>query len=297
MEIAGGVAKLLGLLRWEEIATMEIRISMDGLERITLTDGMIKTLCNPTHWQEVSTLLIDGSCLSLESHDNFMDHMQELQVLAVFNPKFTSITSSLLKMDKLLVLLLRSCNLLEDIAHIQKLQTLKVLEISGASQIKSLPEELFDGMTDLQSLNLSGLEIQTLPSLSNLKKLCLLILRRCSCLNKLPSLKELINLEILDLSSASSFVKFIDPTLSFLSNIQMIDLSGTAIGRLPKFHHLQNLTRILLRDCCSIHMLPNLQHLPSLQILDLSGAITFNKFNCISMASLDDFRILDLSNT
>ncbi|TXG66057.1 hypothetical protein EZV62_007332 [Acer yangbiense] len=268
-----------------------------GLGRITQTDSMIKTLCNPKHWQKVSTLLIDGSCLPLESHDSFLDCMQELQVLAVFNPKFTSITSSLLKMDKLLVLLLRSCNLLEDIAHIKKLRKLEVLEIFGASQIKSLPEELFDGMTDLQSLNLSGLEIQTLPSLSNLKKLRLLILRCCSCLNKLPSLKELINLEILDLSGASSFVRFIDPTLSFLSNIQMIDLSSTAIGRLPKFHHLQNLTRILLRDCCSIHMLPNLQHLPSLQILDLSGAITFNKFNYISMASLDDFRILDLSKT
>ncbi|TXG66071.1 hypothetical protein EZV62_007346 [Acer yangbiense] len=268
-----------------------------GLGRITQTDGMIKTLCNPKHWQKVSTLLIDGSCLPLESHDTFLDRIQELQVLAVFNPKFTSIISSFLKMDKLHVLLLRSCNLLEDMAHINKLRKLEVLEISGASQIKSLPEELFDRMTDLQSLNLSRLEIQTLPSLSNLKKLRLLILRRCSCLNKLPSLKELINLEILDLSGASSFVRFIDPTISFLSNIQMIDLSGTAIGRLPKFHRLQNLTRILLRDCCSIRMLPNLQHLPSLQILDLSGAITFNKFNYISMASLDDFRILDLSKT
>ncbi|KAK3200768.1 hypothetical protein Dsin_024183 [Dipteronia sinensis] len=248
-----------------------------SLGRITQTDGMIKTLCNPKHWQKVSTLLIDGSCLPLESHDSFLDCMQELQVLAVFNPKFTLITSSLLKTDKLFVLLLRSCNLLEDIAHIMELKTLKVLEISGASQIKSLPEELFDGMTDLQSLNLSGLEIKTLPSLSNLKKLHLLILRRCSCLNKLPSLKQLINLEIIDLSGASSFVRFIDPTLLFLSNIQMIDLSGTAIGR--------------------IHMLPNLQQLPSLQILDLPGAITFNKFNYISMASLDDFRILDLSKT
>ncbi|KAK0601694.1 hypothetical protein LWI29_026554 [Acer saccharum] len=280
-----GLASVLGNGEWE------------GLGRIRQTEGMIKTLCNPKHWQKVSTLLIDGSCLSLESHDSFLDCMQELQVLAVFNPKFTSITSSLVKMDKLLVLLLRSCNLLEDIAHIKKLKTLKVLEISGASQIKSLPEELFDGMTDLQSLNLSGLEIQTLPSLSNLKKLRLLILRRCSCLNKLPSLKELINLEILDLSGASSFVRFIDPTLSFLSNIQMIDLSGTAIVRLPKFKDLPNLTQILLRDCCGIHMLPNLQQLPSLQILDLSGAITLNKFNCISMASLDDFRILDLSKT
>ncbi|TXG66076.1 hypothetical protein EZV62_007351 [Acer yangbiense] len=268
-----------------------------GLGQITQRDGMIKTLCNPKHWQKVSTLLIDGSCLPLESHDTFLDCMQELQVLAVFNPKFTSIISSLLKMDKLLVLLLRSCNLLEDMAHIKQLKTLEVLEISGASQIKSLPEELFDGMTDLQSLNLSGLEIQTLPSLSNLKKLRLLILRHCSCLNKLPSLKELVNLEILDLSGASSFVRFIDQTLSFLSNIQMIDLSGTAIGRLPKFHCLQNLTRILFRDCCNLHMLPNLQQLPRLQILDLSGAITFNKFNYISMASMYDFRILDLSKT
>ncbi|KAK4852425.1 hypothetical protein QYF36_023952 [Acer negundo] len=280
-----GMASVFGSGEWK------------GLGRITQTDGMIKTLCNPKNWQKVSTLLIDGSCLPLESHDTFLDCKQELQVLAVFNAKFTSITSSLLKMDKLLVLLLRSCNLLEDIAHIKKLRKLEVLEISGASQIKSLPEQLFDGMTDLQSLNLSGLEIQTLPSLSNLKKLRLLILRRCSCLNKLPSLKELINLEILDLSGASSFVRFNDQTLSFLSNIQMIDLSGTAIGRLPKFNHLPNLTLILLRDCCSIHMLPNLQQLPRLQILDLSGAITFNKFNCISMASLDDFRILDLSKT
>ncbi|KAK2639161.1 hypothetical protein Ddye_026956 [Dipteronia dyeriana] len=267
------------------------------LGRVARMDGMIKTLCNPRNWEKNTALLIDGSRLSREVHPTFFNSIEGLRVLAVFKGRCKSLASFLSKMEKLLVLVLRSCDLLDDITHINQLKTLKVLEISGDSHLMSMPSNLFDEITDLQSLNLSGLQIETLPSISKLSELRVLILRGCSRLKKLQSLRGLGKLQILDISDATSFQRFDDPTLSVLPKIQMINLSNTNIQSLPEFDELQNLTQVFLSGCCSLCILPTLQLLTSLKILDLSGAIMFKTFTDESVEQLDQLRILDLSKT
>ncbi|TXG67093.1 hypothetical protein EZV62_008368 [Acer yangbiense] len=289
---------LLGFSGTATVRLFSVFKDNESLGRVTWMDGMIKTLCNPNNWEKNTTLLIDGSRLSREVHQTFFDSIKGLEVLAVFNGRCKSLASSLSKMKKLLVLVLRSCDLLDDITdHINKLKTLKVLEISGASSFKSMPDKLFDGMTNLQSLNLSGLQMETLPSFSKLSELLVLILRGCSRLEKLQSLRGLEKLQILDISDATSFERFDDPTLSVLPKIQMIHLSNTNIQLLPEFDKLQDLTQIFLRGCHKLCILPTLQLLKSLQILDLSGAIMFQKFTDESIEHLEQLRILDLSKT
>ncbi|KAK0601839.1 hypothetical protein LWI29_027931 [Acer saccharum] len=236
---------LLGFSGTATVRLFSVFKDDESLGRVTWMDGMIKTLCNPNNWEKNTTLLIDGSRLSREVHQTFFDSIKGLEVLAVFNGRCKSLASSLSKMKKLLVLVLRSCDLLDDITdHINKLKTLKVLEISGACSFKSMPDKLFDGMTNLQSLNLSGLQMETLPSFSKLSELLVLILRGCSRLEKLQSLRGLEKLQILDISDATSFERFDDPTLSVLPKIQMIHLSNTNIQLLPEFDKLQDLTQI-----------------------------------------------------
>ncbi|KAK3199150.1 hypothetical protein Dsin_022565 [Dipteronia sinensis] len=165
-------------------------------------------------------------------------------------------------MEKLLVLVLRSCDLLDDITHINKLKTLKVLEISGdshlvsipdklfngmtnlqslnlsrldisgASSLKSMPINLFDGITNLQSLNLSGLQMETLPSFSKLSELRVLILRGCSRLEKLQSLRGLGKLQTLDPSESIMFKIFTDESIEHLDQLRILDLSKTSISKL-----------------------------------------------------------------
>lgn len=256
------------------------------LRRISPLDGTIRTVCNPKKLQEVLTLLIDGSRLCREDHRTFFNLMPELQVLAIFKPRFKSLMSSSFEMEKLLkrltVLVLRNCDTLEDITGIKELKTLAVLEISGASSLKSNPDELFDGMTQLQSLNLSGCLMKSLPSLPKLTKLRFLILRQCSCLEYMPSLKKLHDLEIIDLSGATSLSSFQQLDFSSHTNLQMVDLSYTQIPWLPKFTDLKHLSRILLRGCRKLLILPSFQKLRSLKILDLSE-VGFSNFTEIKL--------------
>jgi hypothetical protein len=74
-------------------------------------------------WKKVSTLLIDGRRLYREVPDKFFDPMQQLQVLVIFNPTFRSLPSSLSKMGKLLLLVLRGCDPLENIDPIKGLES------------------------------------------------------------------------------------------------------------------------------------------------------------------------------
>ncbi|KAK9274885.1 hypothetical protein L1049_022139 [Liquidambar formosana] len=252
------------------LANVFIDAKWEGLGRITPMDGMIKTPCDAKNWQKISTLLLDGKRLRREFPEIFFQGMQGLQVLALFNPRLKSLPLSLSKMQKLRVLVFRGCDLLENINIIRKLEMLTVLEISGAC---SIPDDLFKQISNLQSLNLSAVQITVLPSsLFTLSGLRWLILRGCTCLETLPSLKALKNLEVLDLSGAISFKKFKDLTFSSVPKLQMLDLSQTQIKILPFFKNNRRLTRLLLSSCSCIKVLPNLIALLGLQIIDLSGA-------------------------
>ena len=130
-----------------------------GLGIVTTTDDMIKT-----RWDKVSTLLIDGSRLCREVPETFLQQMHGLQALAIFNPNFKSLPSILSKLDKLHMLVVRDCDKLENIDDIRELKSLIILEISGASSVKIIKDDVFNKMPHLQILNFSVLQVQLLPS-------------------------------------------------------------------------------------------------------------------------------------
>ncbi|KAF2308871.1 hypothetical protein GH714_022411 [Hevea brasiliensis] len=275
----------------------------EGLGRITHTDGMIKTLHSGKKGEKIYTLMIDGSRLSREVPEMFFQHLLELKVLVFFGPRFKLLPSSLSKMDNLRILVLRGCDLLEDISYIKELKTLSALEISNASALKTIPENLFEQMSHLRSLNLSALSIKSLPSILNLKELRWLILRQCSRLQDLPKLQAFTNLEVLDLCGATSFKRFQDKNFAPLQKLQTLDLSNTKVERLPifqdreKFPSLKNLKRLLLNCCDHLTRLPSLKPLSGLQILDLSGSVMLKEINEESFEEKDNLKTLNLSGT
>ncbi|KAK0602480.1 hypothetical protein LWI29_033813 [Acer saccharum] len=270
----------------------------ESLGGVTRMNGMIKTLCNPKCWEENYTLLIDHTHLCQGDNQTFsINSMKELKVLAVFKAKCESpLISSLSEMDKLLVLVLRSCDLPDGITHINKLKTLKVLEISFSPI--SLPDELFDGMTDLQSLNLSGLQMKSLSSLSNLHELRSLILRQFSHLEEVESLKELVKLEILDLSSASSLKSMPSNLFDEITNLQSLNLSGLKlIESFPSFSKLSKLRVLMLKSCSCLQKLQSLRGLGELQILDISDSTSFESFEDKTLSVLPKIQMINLSRT
>ncbi|KAK9984747.1 hypothetical protein SO802_034272 [Lithocarpus litseifolius] len=288
-----------------------------GIGRVASGEGMIKTPYGPKNCNRVCTLMIDGSCLSGEVLDTTFDKpMEELKVLAIFNPRFRSLPSFLLpktddpipkpktddpnekKKPSLRLLVLRGCDQLKNIDQIKYHKDLIVLEISGASSLEEIPDDFFLNMQQLESLNLSAVPFKSLPSsLSNLTKLRRLILKECSELKILPNLKKLTNLEVLDLSGSTSLVKITDKCLKQLQNLQMLDLSQTQINHLPILKDLKSLTRLILKNCKSITRLSRFELLTSLHNLGLSGSTLLKQIHDDSFKKKDGLKVLDLSES
>ncbi|KAG6683696.1 hypothetical protein I3842_12G026700 [Carya illinoinensis] len=280
-----GLARVLDESIWE------------GFGTVAPSDDMIMTPRIHPRQSNVSTLLIHGSRLSGAEPETFFKPMLGLQNLAIINPRFKSLPPSLSEMEKLQMLVLRGCDQLQNIDDIQQLKSLIVLEISDACFLENITDDLFEQMTNLRSLNFCGVPIKTLPSsLSKLSQLHWLILRRCSSLESLPSLKAHTNLEVLDLSGSTSLLKLIDKTFSYLKKLHFLDFSQTSIKRLPILGKLENLTRLLLRDCKLIR-LPSFKALPALQYLELSASNMLKEIGGEFSENKDKLQILDLSKT
>ncbi|XP_057463240.1 putative disease resistance protein At4g19050 [Actinidia eriantha] len=271
-----------------------------GLGRITHKNGVIKTL----HWgkrPKFSTLLFDGNSLRKEFPCNFLQsnqEYQELQVLALFNPTLNTLSASSSMMRNLSMLVLRGCHFMEKIDSALTSDQLTVLEISGPSSLTSIPDEFFKHMPKLRSLNLSTLLIDSLPSsLYELREIRWLILRGCSHLKKLKSLRSFKDLTVLDLSGATSLESIHDTNFSYYRELQMLNFSETKIKTIPLVNSLRNLTHLLLSGCTELNRLRGINSVDTLQVLDLSGASKFKEFHDQSLENIVGLKILDLSGT
>ncbi|XVF13710.1 hypothetical protein REPUB_Repub08aG0230900 [Reevesia pubescens] len=285
-----------------ETSNLGLASVLDGknrkvFERMAPDDGMMKTVGVNKKGESVSSLLIDGSRLCREVPDAFFQAKQNLEVLALFYPRLTSLPESISKMENLLILVVRGCYLLNDIERIKDLKALVVLEISGSPFLKEMSKELFANMSQLRSLNLSALGIESLPDLSNLTELRRLVLRKCSFLVELPKLANLKKLEVIDLSGCSSLKKIQEKSFKSFEELRVIDFSETKIEKLPIVQTLKNLTLLLVRGCDQLSGLRLMKHLPSLKVFDVSGAIRIKEIQYDCFDDTDNFRILDLSKT
>ncbi|KAM5559058.1 putative disease resistance protein [Rosa sericea] len=303
MVVMGGIIlSITGHCRREFNATARLGLAnvfedekWKSLGMLAHTDRMIKSPSSHKTWEKVSTLVMDGHCIDREVPVTCFQRMEALQVLMLIKPRFKSLPVSLVDIKNLSILVLRFCDRLEKIDPIQEFQSLSVLEISGATLLEMIPDDFFEKMSNLRSLNLSEANVKSLPSsLFNKSELRWLILRGCSQLKTLPSLKSLGKLKVLDLSGATSFSRFRDKTFAPLQKLHTINLSNSQITRLPFLHHNDELNQLLLGGCASLNRLPTLNTIPRLQILDLSGATGLKE---IQFEPLDSLRALDLSGT
>ncbi|XP_028789180.1 uncharacterized protein LOC114745197 [Neltuma alba] len=104
-----------------------------------------------------------------------------------------------------------------------------------------IPESFFEGMRSLETLDLTGLVMSSLPtSLVSLTKLKTLCLDDCT-LKHMAGIGDLINLEVLSL--IKSFIEELPSEVQHLSRLRMLDLSNSIIKTIPP-NILSNLTKI-----------------------------------------------------
>ncbi|KAH0941349.1 hypothetical protein HID58_000986 [Brassica napus] len=291
-----------------------------GLGRTILIDDMIRTIQSKE--DKITTLIVSGNRLRREVPNKFFERkeMQDLEVVVLFDPTFQDLVQSLSKLKKLRVLVIRDCDLIKNIDELKDLEKLQVLEVSGASYLDNISDDLFKNITNLQSLNLSGLSIESSPSsIENLSMLRCFILRDCPNLQDLPNFNVATKeLEVIDIRGARALKSYFDrvkdwkdykgknKNFAHLRKLEHLDFSGTQIIRLPIFHlkdstndfrTMPALTRLLVRNCTELKRLPQLKPLTKLQLLDASGAKKLVEMLEVCLEEKDELRILNISET
>ena len=281
-----------------------------GLGKVTQIDDMIKTV-QANKREKMCTVLVSGNRLRLETPKEFFEQpqMKDLEVLGLFDPTLEYLIQSLSELKKLRVLVIRNYDLLPSMKELHSLKRLEVLEVSGASSVKTISDDFFQALPQLQSLNLSGLQITSSPSsISQLKYLHSLILRDCAVLQDLPDIQHLDRLEVIDVRGARNLrTCFGEKTnrnrnFSRLQRLLLLDFSESKLNRLPIFHdaaaaNLHSLTRLSLQNCCNLVKLPNLRPLSGLQILDLSNTTSLVEIAEVCFEQKEELKVLNLSGT
>ncbi|KAL2531048.1 putative disease resistance protein [Forsythia ovata] len=119
--------------------------------------------------------------------------------------------------------------------------------ILSQNPLKSIPDCFFTQMRGLRTLNLSSTFIQYLPpSISDLENLRTLLLKHCSSLKSVPTLKKLRLLTRLDL--ANTKIEELPEGVESLTNLKVLDLVGTSLSIIPTgiLHSLSLLQQLRL---------------------------------------------------
>ncbi|KAF6171633.1 hypothetical protein GIB67_014182 [Kingdonia uniflora] len=252
--------------------------------RIYLMDAKLRTKSpgslEPTR-PAILLLHGDGGRFLTEIKDAFIPKMQDIEVIAVLHSEIKSFPSFISNLPKLRVLVLRGCGSLENLNHIGGFRNLEVLSLSGTATFKEIPDNFFELMANLKTLNLSNKEIEHLPSsVSKLWRLEFLILSGCSNLKTLPRLEELTSLIVLDLSGCKSFRGINDECFGNKCDLHTLNLSRTQVAELPFLPRCINLRQLFLRDCVCLEKLPKLEKLTFLLRIDI--------FGCTALGKLED---------
>ncbi|KAF6158514.1 hypothetical protein GIB67_040028 [Kingdonia uniflora] len=136
----------------------------------------------------------------------------------------------------------------------------------------AFPDSLFQEMQDLKVIAILNAGIKSLPSsFSQVKELRILVLRGCGSLEKLNHIEGLQKLEVLCISGTSTLTELPDNLFKHMPNLKTLVLSLTEIESLPSsLSSLCKLEFLILRGCSKLNMLPRLEELSSLIVLDIS---------------------------
>ncbi|CAH8332322.1 unnamed protein product [Eruca vesicaria subsp. sativa] len=261
--------------------------------------------------RKLEVLEVSGASSVETISDDFFEAVPQLQSLNLSGLRIKNSPSSISQLKHLHSLILRNCTELEDLPDMQELEKLEVVDFRGAHNLKTCfgtrfdarRNQTFTSLRQLQLLDFSESKIKRIPMfhytavVGKLHSLTRLYLQNCSSLVKLPNLKPLSGLQILDLSGTTSLVDIAAVCFEQKEELKVLNLSGTNLTELPPtISELSNLTRLLLQKSYNLEAIPNIERLTSLEVFDVSGCTKLYTING-SFKDMSYLREVNLSGT
>ncbi|OMP11859.1 Disease resistance protein [Corchorus capsularis] len=264
--------------------------SLTQVRRLILRDcSSLKALPKLANFKELEVIDLSGSSSLGKIQEKCFKSFTKLQVINFSGTKLEKLPI-VQTLEHLRLLLVKGCDQLSGLRFMKHLKSLKVLDVSGCTRIKEIYFDCFDEVTQyLRILDLSETEIRFLPDYLG-KHLCELRLKNCHKLQRLPSTKDLKDLEFLDLSNCSTLQNFPEGFFENLTILHSLNLSNTKVEIPQSISQLQNLHRLFLKHC-QFKTLPEFNKFTSLIELDLSNCDKLE-----SLPSLKDNELLEIIN-
>lgn len=277
--------------------------------------------------------------------NNLFGSLSKLRSLNLSETGIEQLPSSLSKLHELRSINLRGCWCLKSLPMLKRLVKLQLLDVSGATSLESLADKNINALQELQLLDLSQTLVGHVPFLKDLRQLSRVSYRDCKKLIRLPNLRGLSGLQVLDLSGALMLKEIQDDTFPENNDLKILDLSRTAVSCLPSSTHnlsnlellnlsetlnlveleddtfknmaclrhlnlskslveklpslkgLVNIRELKLQECSKLLELPSMNALKKLEVLDLSGCVSFETFKDESFSHMANLQLLNLSET
>ncbi|KAG9134332.1 hypothetical protein Leryth_016220 [Lithospermum erythrorhizon] len=248
-----------------------------------------------TFLSHLTVLEISGASFLNKIPDSLFSNMPNAKSLNLSGLGISSLPPSVYTLEKLVVLILRNCSKLKELGTLRHFKDLKVLDLSGAKAFSHFHDKSFTENKELRTLNLSGTNLTKMPLLRDLTKLNHLLLKDCVQLKRLPKISALSSLEILDLSGSKIFEEFHDASLELLDKLKLVDLSRTAVKKLPL--NFANPQLLYLNGCQRLERLSFIKSMEKLSVLDISDCRKLNDIYQPFFVKLSALQNVNLSAT
>ncbi|XP_061987784.1 disease resistance protein RPV1-like [Populus nigra] len=272
-------------------AIEEVPSSIDRLSRLFSLDLMgckrLKNLpCTFSRLASLEKLSLSGCSIITE----FPELPVSIKELNLDGTAIREIPSSVEHLSNLVELSLQNCTRFEILpGSIFNLESLKKLNLFGCSQFQTFPSVNKFGR--LTYLCLDGTAIRALPwTIEGLASVSRLEMKNCRNLecNLLPEVQSLLNFNVREvklyrlrqLHLNDCNLLCLPGSLSCLSSLEVLDLSGNSFITLPILSKLLKLESLILRNCFRLVHIPTLP--PRLMILDAH--------NCSSVSGVQGSR-------
>ncbi|KAE8703251.1 hypothetical protein F3Y22_tig00110472pilonHSYRG00142 [Hibiscus syriacus] len=282
----------------------------DVLTKNTATEAVQGVVIDYTGEQNKSLALSSGAFSKIKRLRLLSFQLENLVALLLPYSRIEKLWKPNLPLRKLKMVNLRGSENLAKVPDFSMVPNLETLVLEGCSKIEKVPE-IVGEMECLKELRLDGTAIKELPSsIGNLKSLEFLTLNDCSKLESLPSSiggghhLEYGHIGLLLWGNAKTLPEFYDSEATFsffkldISSLEILCLSDNNFITLPTtLGRLSKLSRLLLTDCRSLKLLPELP--PGIKLficgsasLEVVASSSVNKFIC----AFNCFKLADYNN-